>query len=218
MGNAYRSVAAQYGASDFSGAQAWIRTLPADEQAEALASAIGGLSDKDPEAAAKQVAQMAAGDAKDRVISDVVEDWARVNPQAAADFLKKQDSEHAQRESMRELMPAWVGQNANAALAFANSFQPGAVRDSALQSYVWSNNSAEPADLVKVAETITDEGGRNRAIGIAAARWMREDSAAAKAYIQQSESLPEPAKQRILDGRGMWGGGGPGGRGRPGGN
>ncbi len=211
-GDAYKTVASEYGALSFSDAQAWIHTLPADQQAEALASAIGGLSNKDPESAAKQVAQLQAGAAKDRVISDVVSDWARVNPQAAADFLKQQDSKDAQQESMRSVMPALVAQNSSSALAYANSFQAPDVRDSALQSYVWSNNTAAPADLMKVAETITDEGDRSRALGVAAARWMREDAAAAKAYVQASTAIPDDAKQRILDGRGMWGGG-RGGRG-----
>jgi hypothetical protein len=210
--DAYRSVATQYGASDFSAAQAWIRTLPAEAQAEAMASAIGGLSNKDPEAAAKQLALMQDGDAKNDIIGEVIGDWARVNPTAAADLLKKQTDEGAQRDGMRQLMPAWVGQNPAAALEYANSYQAGEVRDSALQSYVWSNQTGAPADLIKVAETITDEGDRNRTIGIAAARWMREDETSAKAYIQQSTTISDEAKQRIIDGEGMWGG--RGGRGR----
>jgi hypothetical protein len=207
LGDAYRSVAARYGAADFNEAEAWVRTLPAGEQAEALASAIGGLSNKNPEEAARQLALMQDGDAKNRVLGEVVGDWARVNPAAAADLLKKQTSEEAQRDGMRQLMPAWVGQNPAAALEYADSYQAGPVRDSALQAYVWSNQSGAPADLVKVAESITDEGDRNRTIGMAAARWMREDETAAKAYIQQSTTLSDDAKERILDGRGFWGGG-----------
>jgi hypothetical protein len=212
-GGAYRAVAESYGASNFSEAQAWVRSLPADEQAGALAAAIRGLSKSDPQAAAKQAALMAAGDAKDRVISDVVRDLARIDPTAAGDFLKQQDSERAQRDSMRQLMPTWVAQDSSAALGYANSLPAGNVRDSALQSYVWSNNSAAPADLIKVAETIADEGDRNRTVGVAAMRWMREDPAAAKAYVEQSASIPEDAKQRIIEGRGF-GGGGWRGRGR----
>ena len=209
---AYASVATQYGALDFGEAQTWIRSLPADEQAAALASAIGGLSNKDPAAAAKQVASMEAGHAKDRLISDVVEDLARNDPQAAADFLKEQDSEQAQRDAMRQLMPAMIGKNPIAALAFVNSYQPGPARDSAAQSYVWSNNTGAPADLIKVAETITDEGDRNRSVGIAAMRWMREDPEGAKAYVEASTTLSDDAKKNILEGRGMWGGGRRGGR------
>lgn len=216
-GDAYRSVAAQYGAMDFAEAQTWIRTLPADDQERALASAIQGLSGKDPAAAAKQVSGMQEGDAKDRLVGDVVRDLARKDTQAAEDFLKEQTSERAQRDGMRELIPALTGKNPIAALAFVNSYQPGPVRDSAAQAYVWSNNTGEPADLIKVAETITDDGDRNRTVGIAAMRWMREDPAAAKAYVEASTTLSDEAKERIVEGRGMWGGGGGGGRRGPGG-
>lgn len=204
---AYRSVAAQYGALDFVDAQTWIRTLPADDQAAALASAIGGLSNTDPAAAAKQVAAMEAGDDKDHLIPDVVQDLARKDPQAAAEFLKQQDSERAQRDGMRELMPTWTSQNPTAALAYAKSFPQGQVRDSALQQWVMSNNTGAPADLIKVAATIEDQGDRDRSIGITAMRWMREDAAAAKAYVETSTDLSDETKQRITEGRGMWGGG-----------
>lgn len=217
LGRAYSAVASQYGASNFTEAQAWIRTLPADDQARALASAIGGLSNIDPEAASKQLAQMEAGEDKDRAIAGVVEDWARINPQAAGDFLKQQDSERALRDGMRQLMPAWVNQNATAALGYANSLPEGAVRDDALQSYVWSNNAAAPSDLVKVAETIADEGDRSRTVAMTVSRWLREDEAAAKAYAEQSTVLSDEAKQRISEGRPLWGGGPGGGRGGRGG-
>jgi hypothetical protein len=205
--SAYSRVAEQYGASNFDEAQAWIRTLPADQQADALASAIGGLSNKDPQAAARHLMQMEDGDAKNDVLGEVIGDWARVNPSAAGELLKSQKDPDAQRVTMRDLMPAWVGQNSAAALEYANSYPAGPVRDSALQSYVWSNQSAPPADLVKVAESISDEGDRNRTLGIAASRWMREEPEPAKAYIQQNTTLPEGTKQRILSGEPMWGGG-----------
>jgi len=141
----------------------------------------------------------------------VVKDLARKDPQAAQDFLKEQTSEQAQRDAMRDLMPALTSKNPIAALSFVNSYQPGPVRDSAAQAYVWSNNSGEPAELIKVAETITDNDDRNRTIGIAAMRWMREDPTAAKAYVESSTTIPDEAKQRIIEGRGMWGGGRRGG-------
>lgn len=216
--DAYRSVAAQYGAKDFAAAQSWIQTLPADAQASAMASAIGGLSNSDPVAAAQQVSLMKEGEDKDRVIDDVVGDLSRVNPQAAADLLKQQASEKAQRDGMRELMPAWTSQNPAAALAYAESFPQGDVRDSAVGAYVWSNNTTPPADLIKVAESIADEGDRDRTVGVAYMRWMREDAEAAKASIQASTALSDETKQRLTEGRGMWGGGGGPGGGRRRGN
>jgi hypothetical protein len=213
LSEAYRSVAANYGASNFAEAQAWVRTLPADQQQDALAAAIGGLSNQDPAAAAAQLASMQDGTAKNRVAAEIIGDWARVDPNAAADLLKRQTSEEAQREGMRQLIPAWVGRNPTAALDYANTYPPGPVRDTALQSYVWSNQTAAPAQLVRVAETITDERDRNRTIGMAATRWMRESPEEAKAYVEQSATLSDRAKEHILEGRGWWGGGGRGRRG-----
>ena len=210
-GGAYRAVAEQYGALDFNAAQAWVRTLPADEQAEALASAIGGLSNTNPEQAALQVKSMEAGEAKDRLIGDIAGDLARKDPAAAAEFVRAQDSEDAQRRAMRDLMPAWTNTDPAAALVYVNSFKPGPVRDSAAQSYVWSNNTTPPAELVRVAKTITDDGDRERTEGIAYMRWMREDAEGAKAAVEAS-GLSDEAKERIVEGRGMWDGGG--GRGR----
>jgi hypothetical protein len=204
-GGAYRTVAEQYGAANFSEAQAWIRTLPADEQEGALAAAIEGLATKDPQAAAKQVTLMADGDTKDRAISDVVGPLARLDPQAAAEFLKQHGSENAQENSMRDLMPSWVAQDSSAALGYATSLPAGDVRDSALQSYVWSNNTAAPADLVQVAESITDERDRDRTVGVTVGRWMREDPEAATSYVQGSTVLSDDAKERILEGGNFWG-------------
>jgi len=210
---AYGSIASEYGAKDFDGAQAWISTLPADQQAKALASAIDGLSNTNPQLAAMELSKMEAGEAKDRLLPDVVSDLARSDVEAAAKLVKEQGSEESQRDSMRQLMPAWTAQNPAAALAYANSFE-GKVRDSALQSYVWSNSKGAPKELVKVAETITDEGDRSRTVGMTAARWMREDEPAAKEYIASSTVLSDEAKKRISEGGNMWDGGGRGDRGR----
>lgn len=203
---AYKTVAEQYGAQDFSAAKSWIQSLPADAQADALSAALSGLSNTDPVLAAEQVKSMEAGDAKDQAISDITKNLARKDPAAAAEFVKSQESEKAQRDSMRDLMPAWTNQNPVAALAFVNSFQSGPVRDSAAQAYVWSNNTGSPAEIMKVAESITDDGDRGRTVGIAAMRWMREDPVAAKAYVEASTSIPDDAKQRITSGGSMWGG------------
>ena len=117
------------------------------------------------------------------------------------------------RDGMRALMPAWVTQDPGAALNYANSLDAGNARDTALQSYVMSNNTGAPADLAKTAETIGNDGERSRAVMMAASRWMREDPAAATQYINQSTNIPDNAKQRIINGGGMFGGFG-GGRGR----
>ncbi|NJM38095.1 MAG: hypothetical protein HC845_09695 [Akkermansiaceae bacterium] len=204
---AYRSLATQYGANDFVAAEAWVRTLPAEDQAEALAAAIGGLAKSNPAAAAQKIATMPAGNAKNRLIPEVVQSLARIDALAAADFLKKQENEDVQSDGMRQLMPSMVAKDPAAAYAYANSFPDGKARDSAIQSYIWANNKAAPADLFIAAETITDEGDRNRAAGVAAMRWLREDPEAAKKGIAASTALSDETKKQISQGRGGFGGG-----------
>ncbi|HEX5790541.1 MAG TPA: hypothetical protein VFY13_05275, partial [Luteolibacter sp.] len=197
-GSSYRRVAEAYGAKNFAEAQAWVQSLPADQQADAMASAISGLAKTNPQAAATQVAAMQAGEAKDTAVGNVVSSMARQDPQRAAEFLAQNASPDAQSESMRDIMPNWVNKDATAAYNYANSLPTGPVRDSALRSYLWSNNTAEPSTLVTVAETISDEGDRNRTVGWMVGRWMREDEAAARAYVERTTSISDQMKQHIL--------------------
>ncbi len=197
-GSAYQTVAEAYGAKNFSEAQSWIQSLPADQQDAAMASAVSGLAKSDPQAAAAQVAMMAAGDSKDRAVTNVVGSMARDNPQAAADFVMQNGTAAAQEQSMRSLVPAWVAKDPAAALGFVSSMPAGAARDRGLRSYVWSNNSAPPGELVRAAEMIGDERERSQTVGMMVGRWMGEDEAAARAYVQQSSTLSEGMKERLL--------------------
>ncbi len=133
---AYNSIASRYGALDFAAAQSWIQTLPVDDQAAALDSAIGGLSDRDPVAAIQQIALMAEGKDKNRVVGNRIANLARIDPQVAADFLSKQQSENTQRDCIRDLMATRTNQNPVAALKYAQSLPQGEVRDSAFGAYV----------------------------------------------------------------------------------
>jgi hypothetical protein len=51
-----------------------------------------------------------------------------------------------------------------------------------------------------LAESIKDEGDRQRAIGVSAAKWMTTDPDAAKAAVQQSTALSDDVKKRISEG------------------
>lgn len=216
--DAYASIAGQWGAKNFTEAEAWIKSLPADQQAGAMAAAVQSLASQDPVLASQKIASMAEGNQKRDAISSVVDSWSRNDPKAAANWLLSQEGENTQGRAMRDLMGNWARQDDAGAVAFINQQPAGQARDQATQSYIWSNRSENPQSVMTLAESISDEGDRQRAIGAAAGQWMQSDPEAAKAYIQQSTSISDEAKQRLQSGRGMWGGGGPGGPGRRGGN
>ncbi len=216
--NAYESIAAQWGAKNFTEAEAWIKTLPADQQDAAMASAIRSLAAQDPQTASTKIAAMTDGDSKNRAIGEVVDAWSRENPAKAAAWLATQNAEASGR-AMRELMGNWARQDDAGALSYLTSQPAGEARDQATQAYVWSNRSSDPKSVISLAESITDEGDRQRAVGVAAMQWMQTDPEAAKAYIQSSTTISDEAKQRLQEGggRGFGGRGGFGG-GRRGGN
>jgi hypothetical protein len=195
--DAYNSIASRYGAFDLAAAQSWIQTLPVDDQAAALDSAIGGLSDRGPVAAIQQVALMAEDKDKNRVVGNMIANLARIDPQIAADFLSKQQSENTQRDCMRDLMGTWTNQNPVAALKYAQSLPQGEVCDSAPGAYVWGNNTTSPRDLVANASEIVNEQNRNRAESMAYMKWMSEDRAAATQALDASNP-PKDEKEHIL--------------------
>jgi len=204
---AYQELAGQWGATDFTAAKAWINTLPAEAREQALASALSSYASTDPTRAAAEVAAMAAGDSRNQAIQSVAQAWASTDPAAAAAWVAKQGEDS--NNAIRGVMMNWASQDSSAALSFIQQQPQGDLRDEAVSSYVMSNRTANPQDSIQLAETISDEGDRGRTVGMAAMRWMQEDPAAAKEYIQNSTSISDGAKERILSGRGPFGGRGP---------
>lgn len=213
---AYREIAGQWGSSDFAAAKAWINGLPAEARDQAMAAALSSFASTDPAKAAGEVSSLAAGRDRDRAVESVAEAWARTDPASAAAWVLQQQTEDS-AGAMRNVMANWVGQDSAAALAFIQQQPQGELRDSATATYVFTNRSGDPQQTIQLAESISDEGDRDRAVGMTAMRWMREDSEAARAYIESSTSLSDQAKERLLNGRGGRGGFGGGGGGRRGG-
>ncbi len=212
---AYGEIAGKWASTDFAAAEAWIQTLPAEARDRAMSDALESLASTDPAGAAAKVANIPAGNDRDRAVEDVAQAWARKDPAAAAAWVSQQQTEDPD-DAIRGVMATWANQDSAAALTWIQSQPQGELRDEATSTYIWSNSSADPKSSIQLAESISDEGARNRAIGMTAMRWMQEDREAATAYIQNSTALSDEAKQRLTEGRGGWGGrGGPGGgRGR----
>ncbi|MEI6603663.1 MAG: hypothetical protein WCP35_00030 [Verrucomicrobiota bacterium] len=216
QGGAYDDIARKWGSQNFTAAEAWVRSLPADQQSSALASAIAGLSKDNPQLAAEKAAALPAGDDRNSAVAILAQNWSRQDPQAAAAWLLKQNDPAAASGAMRDIMPNWTSQDPAAALSFVNAQQPGALRDSAASAYIMGNSKSAPADLVALATTITDEGSRTRSVGMATMRWLQEDPNAAKAYVQSSDAFSADQKERVAAGKSLWGGGGRRGGGPPG--
>lgn len=210
--DAQNSVAREWGKTNWGDAQAWISSLPADQQAGATAQALRGMADSDPVAAAANIGSIPEGDARDGTIENIARKWGRDDPAAAAAWVMETGSESAQKESIGQVMSSWVQADAVSALSFVNAQPEGGVRDRATSSYVMANQSGDVKSNLALAETIEDDGTRSRTIGMTAAGWLRQDPEAANSYLESTESISQEAKDRIK--RWSQGGGGRGGRGR----
>lgn len=195
--DAQNSIAREWGGKDWDGAQSWISGLPADQQADAMARAIRGLADEDPQLASTKISAIPEGDERDEAIESIARRWGQDDPAAAADWVMKSGSEEAQTDAIGRVVASWVGQDAEAAYAFIDEQPEGGVRDKAASSYVMSNQRGDVQQNLKLAETIGDERTRSWAIGMTAASWARKDKEAATDYVESTEALSDEARTRI---------------------
>jgi cytochrome c553 len=211
--DAYAAIAERWATTNFSEAETWIKTLSGEEQSEAMGAALSALARENPALAQEKIASMPEGRDRDRAMASIASQLSRNDPQAAATWLASQtitDGE-AQRDAMRDVMSNWTNQDSAGALAFVQSQPAGEARDSATTAYIWNARNDDPATLIQLAESISDEGSRARTVGMTAMRWMQQDAEGARAYIENSTVIPEDMKERLTNGRGF--GRGPGGGG-----
>jgi hypothetical protein len=211
-GGAYESIAKQWAQKDFNQAAAWVAGLPESQRAHAMSAAIEGLAQGNPALAATELGKMTDLEARADAVPRVAKNYAKSDVRGSMNWFNTLD-DAAKSDSMREVMPIWAASDSAAALGFIQSQTSSAVKDRAAETYIWSNRTTPPAQLVEVAAMISDEGERSRATGVLAARWMQEDKAAATDYINSTDVIPAEMKERLLKGQPMWGGGGRG-RGR----
>jgi hypothetical protein len=219
LSRANRQIAEALGNRSWDEAQQFISGLPADEQDSARRRAFDGLASKDPAEAARQLATFTDEEQRMRATVTVAERMSRENPSEAFNLVVSSGAA-SEDGAMRSVMMNYARQDSAGALRAIQQIPAGETRDSAVGTYVFANNSSNHSENFALAETITDERSRARAIGVSAARWMTTDPEGAKAAIQQSTSLSDDIKTRIMEGGGSWrdwGGRGQGSRGQDGG-
>ena len=206
---AYGEIASKWAATDFGSAESWVQGLPADARDRAMSELLQTLASTDPEAAAAKLSSITEGRDYNRAMEDIAGDWARSDPGAAADWIAEVNPEDPDGP-IREVMSSWAGQDSAAALSWIESQPQGQIRDEATSTYIFANRTADPQESIQLAESISNDRNREQSIRVAASRWMREDREAATSYIQESTTLDDNAKQRLIEGRGGWGGRGRG--------
>lgn len=203
----YESIALEWGSKNFTEASAWANSLPEDQRDAAMASAIAGLAQESPQLAATELSKLTDEDALREAAPTVAKNLAREDVKGSIDLINGLSDDRAKRESMREVMPIWTASDSVAALDFVKSQTNAEVKDSAAQSYVFSNSTAPFSEQAEVAAMISNERYQQRTSGMVAMRWMQEDEAGATEYINSNPVFSDDAKERLLSGEGFGRGG-----------
>ncbi len=196
---ANRQIAESLGSKDWDKAQQFIAGLPVDEQDDARRRAFDGLAKENPQKAIEQLSSFTDPEQKNRATATVAEELSKENPGQAFELVIS-SPEEAQGDAMRSVMMNYARQDSSAALASIEKLPEGETRDRAVGTYVFATPSTNYAETFTLAESIKDEGDRQRAIGVSAAKWMTTDPDAAKAAVQQSTALSDDVKKRISEG------------------
>ncbi|MGJ8676185.1 MAG: hypothetical protein ACSHX0_01575 [Akkermansiaceae bacterium] len=195
---AQNTIAREWAAKDWDATEAWISSLPAGDQAAATARALRGLSDQDYAVAASKISLLPEGADFNRTMESIADDWKDVDPEATAMWILQEGTEASQRQSIGDTVETWTDTDPEASYNFVTGLESGRVRDEAVSSFVRSNRDGDLAVNLNLAESITDEGQRARAISAPISVWMREDKDAATAYVNSLDSVSDSYKRQII--------------------
>lgn len=196
--SAYQSIASEWAKSDWNETEGWIKTLPAEDQEEAFRAGIVSLAAQDSQLAADKVLGIEDDDIRNDAMGNVVGELAKQDPSGAMAWLMENGSEEGKQDGVGNVIRPWVAQDPQGALAWVSEQPVGPVRDSAVSSYIFNEQSGPATPKIELAETITDERTRDRALGIAVFQLIGEDQEAGAAYVEESDLLSERAKDRVL--------------------
>lgn len=194
-------IARKWAVSNWEEASEWLKILPEDTQKTAKTNALVGLASSDLKKATEEfrtlseeeqggVASSIAGNLSFKGGTEALE-WLvdnaseKVAAEAASSAINY-NSSYEQREQMRD---------------YILSLPAGEVKDSSLESmiqrnaYAYDGDSADYKNNVELAMTIGDEKKRDDTTSTVLRRWVDQDPAAAKAWVENS-SLNQDLKDR----------------------
>ncbi len=198
-GDAYESIAESWAISDYAAADRWINSLSSEEQGKVRFAAIESLANVSPPQAARETAKLPASEERDELVAEVSREWARQDAPAAFDWLTESGSDSAVEEGIGRVVGALAREDPERVLEYIDSQSAGEVRDNAVQGYVYGNRDAPPAETIRLAETISGEESRQRAVTRVAYEWAREDPQATLQYLETTEAIGEESRERISE-------------------
>jgi hypothetical protein len=194
--NALRNLAYAWAGSDPRAAIEWAGRY-AEGYPSPFSQAVGAWAETDAKGAATYVSMLKPGLLQQQTASSVASVWARSDPSAALAWVDGFPQGEPRSNAMRNVVVSWCGQDPDTATDWVLRQTADASRDELLDLLA-SNQRYQDAKLaIRLGEQIGDADRRNRSLQQTVQQWIRQDTDAARAWVQRS-SLPDDMKRALL--------------------
>lgn len=168
-----------------------------DKRLSAAPVITGALAAKGLDSAIEFVEELPSGRHRDRAVSRLVYEMAKEDPLIAFEWAATIDTASVRENSVAVAVGQWARLEPAEAGVYINELSGGALKDKCLRAYSLRIADDAPSTAMEWAQSISDRGMRESVTRSVAFRWARKDSAAAQAWISQSD-LGESVKEGIL--------------------
>jgi hypothetical protein len=155
------------------------------------------LAQSSPEEAARWVAALPPGKEQDQAALAVIDRWMGTNPVAAAACTTGFAEGPLREGAMSIVARQWGLRDWNAASGWLETLPMGSSRDAAIGAFVTSADGYDIKLALEWANQMEAPDSRATRVEDTARRWLREDNAAARAWLEKAK-LPAGIAERLL--------------------
>ena len=155
------------------------------------------LAQSSPEEAAQWVAALPPGNEQDRAALAVIDRWTGTDPVAAAAWTTQFAEGPLREQAMSIVARQWGLRDWNATAGWLETLPMGSSRDAAIGAFVTSADGYDIELALEWANQMEAPDSRATRVEYTAQRWLREDNAAARAWLEKAQ-LPSGIAERLL--------------------
>jgi hypothetical protein len=168
-----------------------------DLPASPLVLQASGLAQSSPEEAARWAAALPPGKEQDQAVLAVINHWTGTDPAAAAAWTTQFAEGPLRERAMSVVARQWGQRDWNAAAGWLETLAMGSSRDAAIGAFVTSADGYDIKLALEWANQMEAPDSRAMRVEDTARRWLREDNAAARAWLEKAQ-LPPGIAERLL--------------------
>jgi hypothetical protein len=191
-------MAFSWAAQDPSGAIQWANALPNEAEKElAVQDVVEAWAETDPVAAGEFALKLPPGSAREFTIAGVAAVWGMQNPHLAAAWIMEKLDPASQQRAVSRFLMFWAAVDPQASGQWVESLPAGAIRDTAISTYIDTACYWTPERAAKLALSLTDETTRRQKLEVCLEHWKELDTTSLPQWLKTAP-LPADLKDRWL--------------------